>query len=183
MGIHQEERDVKILFENSFREFFKPLCFHVMSLVGDEEVAKDIVHDVFLTLWSRRNEIDFIQPLQPYLFNLSRHRAINYLEHLKVKIRHEARESQLENVYFPEEDSEHEELIAKIRQRIDTLPDRCREVMFLYLVECKKYKEIAEILNISVNTVKSHITSGLKTLREEFPLSLLLLCFPHMEIY
>lgn len=183
MGGHNEERDVKMQFENSFRELFKPLCFHAMSFVKDQEVAKDIVHDVFLTVWARRHEIDFAQPMQPYLLSLTRHRAINYLDHLKVKARHEQHEAKLEKLYFPADDARHEELIARIQERIDTLPDKCREVMLLYLMECKKYKEIAEILDISVNTVKSHIANGLKILREEFPASLLLLCFPHIEIY
>ncbi len=52
MGRHTEVRDVKVLFENSFREFFKSLCFYAMSFVKDEEAAKDIVHDVFLTVRS-----------------------------------------------------------------------------------------------------------------------------------
>jgi len=183
MGRHTEVHDVKILFENSFREFFKSLCFHAMSFVKDEEAAKDIVHDVFLTVWTRRNEIDFTQPMQPYLLSLTRHRAINYLEHLKVEVRHAEQEAGAEKVYFPADDTGHEELILKIKARIGTLPERCREVMSLYLLEGKKYKEIAEILDISVNTVKTHISSGLKNLREEFPATLLLLCFPHIENY
>ncbi|NCE72101.1 RNA polymerase sigma-70 factor [Odoribacter sp. Z80] len=183
MGRETEACDVKILFENSFREFFKSLCFHAMSFVKDEEVAKDVVHDVFLTVWVRRDEIDFAQPILPYLLSLTRHRAINYLEHLKVKVRHAEQKPEAEEVYLPADDAGHEELILKIKARIGTLPDRCREVMFLYLIECKKYKEIAEILGISVNTVKTHISTGLKYLREEFPASLLLLCFPDLKNY
>ena len=175
--------DVKILFENSFREFFKPLCFHAMSFVKDEEAAKDIVHDVFLTVWTRRDEIDFNQPMLPCLLSLTRHRAINYLEHLKVKVRHAELEAKAEAIYFPADDAGHEELILKIKDRIVKLPDKCRELMYLYLIECKKYKEIAEMLGISVNTVKTHISNGLKNLREEFPASLLLLCFPQIKNY
>lgn len=183
MGGFAGEDDIKNQFENSFREFFKSLCFHAMSFVKDEEVAKDIVHDIFLTVWTRRNEIDFTQSLYPYLLSLTRNKSLNYLEHLKVKARHEEQESELEEVYATGEDSGHEELIARIMERIDALPERCREVMHLYLVECKKYKEIAELLNISVNTVKTHISSGLKIIREEFPASLFLLCFPHLKNY
>ncbi|MDE6451753.1 MAG: RNA polymerase sigma-70 factor [Odoribacter sp.] len=183
MEKHTEAPDVKILFENSFREFFKPLCFHAMSFVKDEEVSKDIVHDVFLTVWTRRDDIDFTQPMLPYLLSLTRHRAINHIEHLKVQVRHAEKVSGAEKIYFPADDAGHEELILKIKSRIGMLPEKCREVMLLYLVECKKYKEIAEILDISVNTVKTHISNGLKNLREEFPASLLLLCFPHIKNY
>lgn len=177
------ERELKVNFENSFKEFFKPLCFHAMSFVKDEEVAKDLVHDVFITVWTKRYEVDFTLPMLPYLISLTRHRAINYLEHLKVKARHEEQESQTELLYFSGEDTGHEELVSKIIARINSLPERCQEVMYLYLVENKKYKEIAGLLNISVNTVKKHISSGLKTLREEFPASLLLFCFPWLKNY
>ena len=82
MGGFAGEDDIKNQFENSFREFFKSLCFHAMSFVKDEEVAKDIVHDIFLTVWTRRNEIDFTQSLYPYLLSLTRNKSLNYLEHL-----------------------------------------------------------------------------------------------------
>ena len=81
--------------------------------------------------------------------------------------------------YTLSDDSTREELLERILARIEQLPERCSQVMKLSFIECKKYKEIAEELNISVNTVKTHITTGLKTLRDEFPASLLLLLFSH----
>ena len=48
------EREFKLQFEDSFKQFFKPLCFHAMSFVKDADIAKDIVHDVFLTTWTDR---------------------------------------------------------------------------------------------------------------------------------
>ena len=81
--------------------------------------------------------------------------------------------------YTLSDDPAREELVERILARIELLPERCSQVMKLSFIECKKYKEIAEELNISVNTVKTHITTGLKTLRDEFPASLLLLLFTH----
>lgn len=69
-------------------------------------------------------------------------------------MRHEKQVTKFGDVYVSVDDIEHEELISKIMERIGTLPDRCKEVMYLYLVECKKYKEIAEMLDSSVNTLK-----------------------------
>ena len=57
------EREFKLQFEDSFKQFFKPLCFHAMSFVKDADIAKDIVHDVFLTTWTQREKIDFTQPM------------------------------------------------------------------------------------------------------------------------
>lgn len=171
------EREFKLQFEDSFKRFFKSLCFHAMSFVKDEDIAKDIVHDVFLTTWTQRKKIDFSQPMLPYYLSLTRNRSLNYLDHLKVRTRHEKSELQKNLLYVETDYSEHEELIRQIMDRIDRLPDRCGEVMRLCFVECKKYKEIAEILGVSVNTVKTHISLGLKILKEEFPASLLFVFF------
>lgn len=176
-----KERELKWLFEDSFKRFFKPLCFHAMSFVKDEDVAKDIVHDVFLTVWSQRSKIDFSQPMLPYYLSLTRNRSLNYLDHLKVKARYEETELLRHPLYTEADNSEHEELIRQIMERIDRLPERCGEVMRLCFIECKRYKEIAEILGISVNTVKTHISWGLKILRDEFPMSMLLIYFLRMK--
>ena len=83
------ECEFKLQFEDSFKRFFKPLCFHAMSFVKDADIAKDIVHDVFLTTWTQREKIDFTQPMLPYYLSLTRNRSLNYLDHLKVRARHE----------------------------------------------------------------------------------------------
>ena len=171
------EREFKLQFEDSFKRFFKPLCFHAMSFVKDADIAKDIVHDVFLTTWAQRRKIDFTQPMLPYYLSLTRNRSLNYLDHLKVRARHEENESYKNLLYAETDYSEHEELIRQIMNRINQLPYRCGEVMRLCFIECKKYKEIAEILGVSVNTVKTHISLGLKILRKEFPASLLFAFF------
>ena len=171
------EKEFRKQFEVCFKQYFRPLCFYAISLVKDTEVARDIVHDVFLVVWNRRASIDFLQPMYPYLLSLTRNNALNYLTHLKVISRHEELQFQEGEKYVSPDDEQHEELICNIIKRIDELRDRCGEVMRLCFIECKKYKEIADLLGISVNTVKTHITTGLKILRNEFPASLLYIFF------
>lgn len=162
------------MFEDCFKQHFKPLCFYAMGFVKDSETAKDIVHDVFMSVWNHRGSIDFSLPLYPYLLNLTRNYSLNYIAHQKVKSRHETiMLSQGEIVVEPDTEG-HEELVKNIMDSIDRLPDRCKEVMHLCFIEGKRYKEISELLGISVNTVKTHITTGLKILRDEYPASLLL---------
>lgn len=175
------EHEFQLKFEVLFKQYFKSLCFHAMSFVKDEDVAKDIVHDVFLNVWNHRFSIDFCQPMAPYLIGLTRNRSCNYLDHLKVKDRHAQHELTFAELCSEADASGQEELIAQVMERIDRLPERCREVMRLCFLECKKYKEIAEMLDISVNTVKTHITTGLKILRDEFSSSGLILFFSYIR--
>lgn len=154
-------------FEQLFKQNFKNLCSYAISYIRDEEIARDIVHDVFMVVWNKRQDLDFSEPMYPYLISLIRNRCINYLEHLKVEHKHKEKfnASPYEDLFEPED---NEELINRIIRRMEELPEKCREVMRLCFMESKRYKEIAEQLDISVNTVKTHLSTGLKILRKDF---------------
>ncbi len=158
-----------VQFEDIFKLHFRSLCFYAMSFTKDDEVARDIVHDVFMGVWDRRLDIDFEKPIYPYLVSLTRNRTLNYLEHMKVEGKHISRQQVLGELYETMNDGGYEELVNRIIARMEQLPERCREVMYLCFVECKKHKEIAEELNISITTVRTHIAIGLKLLRKDFP--------------
>ena len=68
-------------FEDLFNQYFEDLMRFVYGYVGNEEVARDIVHDVFLTFWNHREHLDFSWSLKSYLFTLSRNYALNYPLH------------------------------------------------------------------------------------------------------
>ena len=84
----QDNKQCSLVFEQLFKQHYRALCFHAMSLVNDLDASKDIVHDVFLSLWYHWDSIDFTRPMFPYLFNLTRNRALNYLEHKKIQNNH-----------------------------------------------------------------------------------------------
>lgn len=84
----QDNKQSSLMFEQLFKQHYRTLCFHAMSLVNDLDTSKDIAHDVFLSLWYHRATIDFTRPILPYLFSLTRNRALNYLEHKKIQNNH-----------------------------------------------------------------------------------------------
>ena len=71
-------------FESLFKSHFGDLVGFVCSYVNDEEVAKDIVHDVFLVVLKNQKKLDTSYSLKSYLFTLSKNYALNYLKHLRV---------------------------------------------------------------------------------------------------
>ena len=97
------------------------------------------------------------------------HRCHNYLEHLKVKHRYEESQKWEEVM---EEVSEDEEELNIMRERlkmfVDSLPEKCREIFILACIEGLKYKQVAEKLDVSVNTVKTQLKSAYSKLRAEF---------------
>lgn len=168
-------------FEDLFELHFTKLMGFVFNYVRDEEVAKDIVHDAFLTLWSNRKRLNPVYPVKSYLFTLAQNCALNYLRHLRVVTGNEQTVTELLEAANEELD-DYEKRLVRLEEKLAQLPEKQREVLVKCVVEGKKYKEVAEELDITVNTVKTHITRALKFLRDELQedLIMLLWCLKRM---
>ncbi len=141
------------------------------NYVPANEDAENIVQDVFLTLWERKEEIEISFTLTTYLFTLVKNRCLNFLRH---KLIEEEYNSQMKKelgfkLYalevFDYSYQSEEELQEIIRRALDALPERCREVFIKSRIEGLKYKEISDELGISVNTVENQIVTALRKLR------------------
>ena len=163
-------------FEDLFKSYFQDLMRFVCSYVNDEEVAKDIVHDVFFALLRNKKRLDVSYSMKSYLFTLARNYALNYLKHLRVIAMNEREVSDLlENA--GEELGVYEERLNRLNEKLAELPEKQREVLMKCFVEGRKYKDVADEMEISVNSLKTHISRGLKFLRNELREDVVLLMF------
>lgn len=155
-------------FEKLYFDHYNMLCQTVYRFVKDEEATKDIVQEVFIKYWQRINELHISESEIAYLRKASVNAALNSL---KEKERRGQRENQ-----FAEDSDKNlsarpdvrlgiKETSKNIEQAIDHLPPACREAFILSRHEGKSYKEISDILNISINTVEKHIGKALKSLK------------------
>ena len=138
-------------FVELFDLHYGNLVGFVYGYVRDEELAKDIVHDTFLTFWNNRKRLDY---------------ALNYLRHLRVVEVNEREVSQLLEA-ASDELAEYDERYARVEEKLAQLPDKQREVFLKCVVEEKKYQEVADELDVSINTIKKHMSRALKFLRDE----------------
>lgn len=157
----------KDLFENLFREHYEGLLYFSLSIVDIEDVARDIVHDSFVYMWNNKKDLDLSFSLKSYLYKIVRNNSLNYLKHQKVEQKYRDYILKIDNDSNTDIEK-HEERILKLERKLKELTPRTREVIEKCFIEGLKYKEIAEELEISVNTVKTHIKNGLRTLRIEF---------------
>jgi RNA polymerase sigma-70 factor, ECF subfamily len=162
-------------YEKLFRELFKPLCGFAMKYVGDLDEARNLVHEVFITVWEK---FDLLPPdtnYKSYLFTSVRNRCLNYL---RDKKNHLSLEKMAEDK-FSETNTQLEtaELEKEIELAIQSLPDKCRQVFELNRMEGLKYAEIAEKLGISVKTVEAQMSKALSVLREHLREFLTLIFF------
>lgn len=151
-------------FEKLFRAYFTPLMAFSRKILGDEDDAREVVHQVFIKLWERRHEIDLSTSLKSYLFTAVNNRSLNVIRDRK-KYSSEELPERMEQ-WDVSAELESAELEEKIRAAIGTLPDRCREVFELSRFNGMSYGEIAKQLDISVKTVENQMTKALKILRE-----------------
>ena len=155
-------------YEELFRTYFSSLCYFARKYISDHDSSREIVHNVFVTIWEKREEFDFEKPAKSYLFTSVYNRCLNYLRNQKkFVIGTESNPVEVlgdQAVY--EDHLEAAELESKIWSTINLLPEKCREVFVMNRFDGKKYGEIAVKLNISVKTVEAQMSKALKTLRE-----------------
>ena len=158
----------KDLFEQLFKEHFVHLCNFARNYVPDLDDAKEIVQDVFINLWNKRETISSEKSVKSYLFTSVKNRCFNFIRDNK-KFRSNVLDIDIADYEMPYENDSFSgsELQTKINNAINKLPEKCRQVFKLSRIEELKYKEIAEKLNISVKTVEAQMSKALKVLREE----------------
>ncbi len=137
-------------------------------MVRSRAVAEEIVQDVMLELWKRRETIDRDSSPQAYLFQATRNRSLNHLRHERVEKhaepmigREEAQGATAHSLMV------EDEIHVAMQRAVEKLPRRCREVFDLSRTHNLKYAEIAEVLGISVKTVEAQMGKALRILREE----------------
>lgn len=155
-------------FEELFRQHHKVLCNLAFNIVRDEDVAKDVVQEVFFKLWNNRKTIDLEQQIKHYLFKATAHTSLNHLRFNKKIVRLDNGMPLVEVAAFASNDGQnYKELELRVRRAIEKLPPRCKTIYILSRHEGLRYAEIAEVLQVSHKTVENQMGIALQKLREE----------------
>ncbi|HJF71692.1 MAG TPA: RNA polymerase sigma-70 factor [Butyricimonas virosa] len=145
--------------EGTFRYYYdlyyNALCLFGLRMLRDEEVAEDIVQDVYVNLWKARETIESTLHLKMYLYQSMRHRCLNYIRVKKLEEDYREEYALLESEEGFGDAVVEEEVHRVVMEEIDSLPHEQRRVILLHL-EGKNNIEIAEVMKVSVNTVKTH---------------------------
>lgn len=156
-------------FAALFRHYYERLLHFCMQYVSTREAAEEIVSDVFVKIWNRRAELNAISNLEVYLFVAVKNHSLNYLDqYSNLRITPLNDDSGLAGLTTtdPEKTMEWKEILFKMDQEVNRLPDQCRRVFKLIKEEGFKYKDVAEILNISPRTVETQLFRAMKRLNE-----------------
>lgn len=161
--------DIKNDFDRIYVLYYARLRRFAKSYVLSDADAENVVQDVFVSLWTRSGVIILRSGLDNYMFSLVKNRCIDFLRH-KVVVESSRMDlaMKLESLEYIDEHISNDIDIEKVvKEAVRKLPERCREVFLKSRSEGKKYKEIAEDLGISENTVETQMSIAFRRLREE----------------
>ena len=161
----------KIDFRSIFDKYFPSLCVFANRFVNDEDLSKDMVQDVFLKVWNSAAEFESEKSLKVYLYLATKNTCFDFLKKENRKKKRGDLNTDLFNDEFLLNDDSvildiiREETYRQLEEAIELLPEKAKEVVRLNLKSLTN-QEIAEELNISINTVKTHKLNAFKKLRE-----------------
>lgn len=181
MKINQEG-DLLLQIQNGDMNAFEELYFNMQprlfafskKFIENNEIARDIVQEIFFEFWENRRTTTIKSSVNAYLFRTLHNKCLNYIRDLKVREKYSSyvdiKLKEAELFFFDQEQDSYKSIFFKEVQEIfnesmKNLPDSCREIFVLSRMKGLSNKEIADQLNISVRTVENQIYRALKVLK------------------
>lgn len=150
-------------FKSIFNIYFKRLCVYALKYVDDQYTAEEIVENTLLKLWQKRTKLENVENLKSYLYTMVRNACVDYNKQEKKLIRLDVKKH--DKVSLNDPFVVEEETHAALYAALETLPEKCRKVFELSCLDGIKYKDIADDLKISLNTVKSQRARAISLLK------------------
>ncbi|SFG67707.1 RNA polymerase sigma-70 factor [Pedobacter insulae] len=157
-------------FEDFFHMHYRFLCLVSVQLVGDLDVAKDLVQEFYIDFWKRRQTIQLTSTFQSYAVRAVKNLSVSYLRKQQSNASrniHLLKDDGFDPMADIESQYEMEALDSKVKTAIDKLPKECKRIFMLHNIDNLSYAQIAERNNISINTVKTQMKRAYAFLRTE----------------
>ena len=156
------------VYERLFRDNYAKLYYFAYDFIGDIDIARDIVSDVFVLVWDKRYEMDPGSNLPGYLYKSVRNKCLNHLQ----RTPHDLHFNDLIELSLKTEDTDQllqmEDRIAEMNIVIDGMSPRTRHVLQECYYNNHSYREVADALGITVDGIKKHIVKAMALLRDHF---------------
>lgn len=157
-----------VCFDQTYKSYYHPLCFYASKFV-DPDDAEDLIENLFLKLWNKKQQFESTTHLQAFLYHAVRNACLDFKKSKKNKL--ELHEPVSENQPLPGDDQLHHlikaEVLAEIYRAVNNLPSQCSKVIRMGYLEGMNNAEIADELGLSEQTVKNYKGRGLTILKDK----------------
>ncbi len=158
----------KEAFSDLFKRYYESLYRIALRFVNDTQLAENVAQEIFVKIWVNRTKYKIRTNLKSFLFTAVRNQCLNELKQQKRTVSILTADFiKEEKMNSPEEDLIILERKKAVHKAIDKLPRQCRQIYLMKKYDDLKYTEIAEILNISINTVKTQMKRAMKSLLKQ----------------
>ena len=156
----------EIAFREIYQRYWKKLYCIARRKLESIEVVEELVQDIFLKLWERRDALR-IDQLEAYLVTAVRYAVINHIKSTLVQEKYAdyVNDQFSDVVYTTDEQLGLNELVNAVDQQLNNLPEKTRQIFRLNRLECQSVKEISSRLKVPERTVEYHISQAIKSLR------------------
>jgi RNA polymerase sigma-70 factor (family 1) len=154
-------------FRQAFYQHYQSLCQYAFTLVKDTHACEDIVQEMFLRVWDKKQELIGTEELRYYLFTAVRNNCLTHIEKTKKTILtdYSGEEIIAEQTTTIAEKSKEPDFNALVGEALDRLPPKCREVFVMNRLGKLTYQQVADTLGISIKTVENQMGKALKMMR------------------
>ena len=153
-------------YEIIFKQYYQGLCNYANMFLKDMDNAEEIVQNIFVKLWEKKDELKLDTSLKSYLYKAVYNAALNEIKHQKIKDNYVLMQTNTEPTIEPLSHHHLKELEKNIEKALMNLPEQCRLIFKMSRFEDLKYREIANVLNISPKTVENQMGKALRLMRE-----------------
>ncbi|MBS2213567.1 RNA polymerase sigma-70 factor [Carboxylicivirga mesophila] len=157
----------KEVYRSLFDEYYEKLVAFAKSYLFDQYESEDLVQDLFVYMWEHATKVNITTSIKAYFYQSIRNRCINHLKALKVKDKNHL--LYMDGVLQADDDLQHfdPKILTDIMLSIDELPEQMGKVFRMKTVDGLSRDQIAEKLDISVNTVKTQLQRARQKLKEK----------------
>ena len=153
-----------------FKKYYERLCHFADTIINDNVLSEEIVSDIFVNIWEKREQININYKVKSYLFTAVKNQSINYLKKRKLHTvsLYSAVQEKTGDSANPEEKLLYDELKEKVDNIIDKLPEKRKLIFQMNRFDGFTFQEIADILSLSVFTVRNQMVKAIKFLAKQY---------------
>lgn len=180
-------------FDRIFKDYFVRLCSYAHSIIGSEGVAEDMVQEAFIVLSQNKDVLEKPEiSIKSFLYGSVRNICLNHVRHRNIghRIQNESVSDGLDHADYLNELIKAE-IFGELHKELSRLPKQCKRICELIYLEEKSYEEVAEEMDLSINTIKTQRQRALKYLKSKFLavlsflffIKILYLIYSHLRIF
>ena len=157
----------RMKIESLYRRYYQQLYVYANAFLDDTEESRDVVNDVFATIWHKRNDSGYDdKSFSTYAYKLVRSRCLDIIRHKQVEKRYRQLSQVSDFIQNDDDVRDFEQRIERLRQAVEELPEPGRSIIKTCYYKKKTYQQTAEELQLSIHTVHKTMTKMYARLRE-----------------